>query len=253
MLKRPAFLPVPSFGPKLLLGGELAEPAVHRPAGAADVLHGVGLHVPRIPSSSRRCERICRMTRSANGPSTRRRLVVGAGLAGLTAASDLQRRGPIGDRARGVRRRRRPRPHRRGRRFPARPWVPGAADRRTPRPQRQLDLARTRLQAFDREPWCGAAGEGHVVGDPLRSRDGRLSTACAPIGTIADKLRSPLLRTAAGPHRSRRAAPGTETSTATACGSAGFSPAIVERFFRPLFGGIQLDPVARARRAGCSR
>jgi len=69
-----------------------------------------------------------------------------------------------------------------------------------------------------------------------------LSTATAPIGSVFDKARIARLR-----HRLRRVHPvtllqGPDGSTRDALVDDGFSATIIERFFQPLVGGIQLDP-----------
>jgi hypothetical protein len=81
-----------------------------------------------------------------------------------------------------------------------------------------------------------------TVGDPLRSPRDIPSTVFAPIGSIPDKLR--LLKLIASVRRGsvpdllRRK----ESSTRARLQNFGFSPRIIERFFQPLFAGIQLDP-----------
>lgn len=100
-----------------------------------------------------------------------------------------------------------------------------------------LDLRRFRPGARVR------VGESfRTVGDPLRRPLDLPATAMAPIGSIADKLRILRLvasvRSGAAADLLRR----TETSTLERLEADGFSPRIIERFFRPLFAGIQLDP-----------
>jgi phytoene dehydrogenase-like protein len=81
-----------------------------------------------------------------------------------------------------------------------------------------------------------------TVGDPLRSPRDLPSTVFAPIGSIPDKLR--LLKLIASVRRGsvpdllRRK----ESSTRARLQNFGFSTRIIERFFQPLFAGIQLDP-----------
>ena len=81
-----------------------------------------------------------------------------------------------------------------------------------------------------------------TVGDPLRSPRDLPSTVFAPIGSIPDKLR--LLKLIASVRRGsvpdllRRQ----DSSTRAKLQSLGFSTRIIERFFQPLFAGIQLDP-----------
>ena len=85
-------------------------------------------------------------------------------------------------------------------------------------------------------------GSFHTIGDPLRRPRDLPATLTAPIGTFTDKLR--MIRAVASVRRGtvpellRR----TDGTTAERLQALGFSDRIVERFFRPLFAGIQLDP-----------
>jgi phytoene dehydrogenase-like protein len=111
-----------------------------------------------------------------------------------------------------------------------------------PEMHRQLDMAALDLQAFDPGALVWRKGKGSVVGDPFRRPMTALSTVAAPIGSPFDKARIALLR-----HRLRGVHParllqGDDISTREALADAGFSDTIIERFFRPLVGGIQLDP-----------
>ena len=111
-----------------------------------------------------------------------------------------------------------------------------------PEAGRQLDLSALQLRAFDPGALVWRRGKGHVVGDPFRKPSTALATAFAPIGSVADKLRIVALR-----RRVRRGEPaallaGDDTSTITELRNEGFSEEIIDRFFRPLVGGIQLDP-----------
>jgi phytoene dehydrogenase-like protein len=111
-----------------------------------------------------------------------------------------------------------------------------------PEMHRQLDMAALDLRTFEPGALVWRNGKGSVVGDPFRRPATTLSTVTAPIGSLFDKARIGLLR-----HRIRGMHParllqGADTSTRTALSDAGFSDTIIERFFRPLVGGIQLDP-----------
>ena len=111
-----------------------------------------------------------------------------------------------------------------------------------PEMHRQLDMAALDLQAFDPGALVWRNGKGSVVGDPFRKPSTALSTVGAPIGSPFDKARIAWLR-----HRLRSVHPvrllqSDDTSTREALADAGFSDTIIERFFRPLVGGIQLDP-----------
>ena len=110
-----------------------------------------------------------------------------------------------------------------------------------PELQRQLDVAALDLQAFDPGSLVWFGGRLHRVGDPLRMPSALLSSARAPIGSVADKARLALLQ-----QRLRRADPvallrGPDVPTLDALRLARFSEAMIDRFFRPLVGGIQLD------------
>lgn len=118
-----------------------------------------------------------------------------------------------------------------------------------PELHRQLDMAALDLRAFDPGALVWRDGRGTVVGDPFRRPSTALSTVAAPIGSLVDKARIARLR-----HRLRSVHPvrllqGDDTTTRAALAEAGFSDTIIERFFRPLVGGIQLDPeLADSRR-----
>jgi phytoene dehydrogenase-like protein len=85
-------------------------------------------------------------------------------------------------------------------------------------------------------------GERFVtVADPFRRRWDGLRTALGPVGGIGDKLKVAALRrrVTAGSLEELFARP--ETTTAEALAADGFSDTIVDRLFRPLFGGVLLD------------
>jgi phytoene dehydrogenase-like protein len=168
-------------------------------------------------------------------------VVIGAGLAGLTAARTLHRAGStvqvveasdgIGGRVRTD-------------------TVDGfLLDRgfqvmltAYPEAHRQLDMAALDLRPFEAGALVWRAGSGHVVADPFRSPTRLFSTAFAPIGSVADKARIALLR-----RRLRQVHPATllsgdDVSTIQMLRDLHFSERAIDRFLRPLFAGIQLDP-----------
>lgn len=111
-----------------------------------------------------------------------------------------------------------------------------------PEVSRQLDVAALRLQRFDPGSLVWLGGKGRVVSDPFRDPRRVVSTATAPIGTLADRLRVARLR-----HRLLKAdvpalLRGPDLPTIAALRARGFSETMIERFWRPLFAGIQLDP-----------
>ncbi len=168
-------------------------------------------------------------------------VVIGAGLAGLAAATTLQKAGRdvrvleasdgVGGRVRTDR-------------------VDGfLLDRGFqvmltgyPEAHRQLDLEALDLRPFapGAVVWLGA--RGYRVGDPFRRPSTLLDTAFSPVGSIADKVRLLALRT-----RLKRSDPkallrGADIPTRQYVRDLGFSDRFVERFLGPLFTGIQLDP-----------
>jgi len=171
-------------------------------------------------------------------------IVVGAGLAGLTAARTLQRAGrdvQVIEASDGI-----------GGRVRTDEVDGFLLDRgfqvlltAYPEAIRQLDLPALDLRRFAPGAIVWRRGRGHVVADPFRAPRTLASTALAPIGTPFDKARIALLRRHVlhtDPHRLLR---GPDTETGAALRARGFSPTIIDRFFRPLFGGIQLDPELR--------
>ena len=111
-----------------------------------------------------------------------------------------------------------------------------------PEMHRQLDMDALDLQAFDPGALVWRDGKGSVVADPFRMPSSTFSTVTAPIGSLFDKARIARLR-----HRVRSVHPAQllrqeDLSTNDALADFGFSDTIIERFFTPLVGGIQLDP-----------
>lgn len=111
-----------------------------------------------------------------------------------------------------------------------------------PEARTQLDLDALDLQRFDPGALVWVNDRFHSVGDPFRHPTSAFSTLLAPIGGIGDKVRIATLRRhvrATSPADMLR---GPDVSTEAALRRRGFSDAAIDRFFRPLFGGIQLDP-----------
>lgn len=111
-----------------------------------------------------------------------------------------------------------------------------------PELSRWYDLDRLDLRTFrpGATIWCG--DRFRSIGDPRRDPRDLPMTAVGPIGTPLDRLR--LLRLLVSVRRGgvpdllRRP----DRSTAEELQGRGFSDRFVQRFLRPLFSGIQLDP-----------
>lgn len=174
-------------------------------------------------------------------------VIVGAGLAGLTAARVLNQRGidtvilessdDVGGRVRSDN-------------------VDGfILDRgfqvlltAYPEIHRHLNLDALNLQYFEPGAIVWKSGRGHVVSDPFRRPGTFASTALAPIGTLGDKLRIAKMRAtlkSASPQDLLRAE---DIPTVDALRNMGFSDVMVKSFFTSLVGGIQLDPKLQTSR-----
>jgi len=118
-----------------------------------------------------------------------------------------------------------------------------------PEIHRHLDIPALDLRAFEPGAVVWRKGKGHIVGDPFRRPQTLMSTSFAPIGTLADKARIALFRAKLKSSDPRELLRGDDMPTASALRAMGFSSRMIERFFRPLVGGIQLDPhLATSRR-----
>lgn len=111
-----------------------------------------------------------------------------------------------------------------------------------PELRRQVDLAALDLQTFDPGALVMLRGKSYMVSDPFRAPRTLLGTARAPIGSVADKAKIALLRARTLRGDARELLRGQDLPTIVALRRAGFSQSMIDRFFRPLFGGIQLDP-----------
>lgn len=111
-----------------------------------------------------------------------------------------------------------------------------------PELHRQLDVAALDLRAFRPGALVQLPGRTAVVGDPRRRPGDLPASVVAPVGSVADKLRVLGLLASV-----RRGSPvellhRPDETVAERLDELGFSEAMVERFFRPLLGGIMLDP-----------
>lgn len=118
-----------------------------------------------------------------------------------------------------------------------------------PEVRSDIDLVKLSMRYFSPGALVRTKDKNHVVTDPFRDPAHLASTALAPIGNIADKTRIALFRLRMQRTPARTLLRGEDLATAEALAKAGFSKRIVETFFKPLVGGIQLDPhLATSRR-----
>jgi protoporphyrinogen oxidase len=116
-----------------------------------------------------------------------------------------------------------------------------------PEAARVLDYDALSLQPFDRGALVRVGGQFHRLPDPFRGGGprgtavGAFDVTRAPIGSLPDKLRIARLRRSVLARTAPDLLRGPDETTSQALRDRGFSEAIIDRFFRPLFGGIQLD------------
>ncbi len=110
-----------------------------------------------------------------------------------------------------------------------------------PEARRVLDYERLNFGRFSPGALIRHAGKFHRFSDPMRDPRHLLTTLLSPIGTLADKIRLARLR--------REVCRGTleelyqhpEMTTLEKLNRLGFSQRLIERFFRPFFGGVFLN------------
>lgn len=117
-----------------------------------------------------------------------------------------------------------------------------------PELHRQFDVTALDLRAFDPGALVWRNGRGYEVSDPFRKPASVVSTALAPVGSPFDKARIALLRRRVRTGHASQLLHGDDMTTRSLLESSGFSSTMIERFFTPLVGGIQLDPQLTASR-----
>ena len=117
-----------------------------------------------------------------------------------------------------------------------------------PELEKQFDVDALNLQPFDPGALVWMKGKGKVFSDPLRRPQSFVATAVAPIGSVIDKIRLALLRLSVTRGNGASLLSGADMTTAKMLNNRGFSKKMVQRFFTPLVGGIQLDPQLTASR-----
>ncbi|MGA0879232.1 MAG: NAD(P)/FAD-dependent oxidoreductase [Ilumatobacteraceae bacterium] len=117
-----------------------------------------------------------------------------------------------------------------------------------PELHRQFDVPALQLQSFDPGALVWKNGRGYEVSDPFRKPTALWATATAPVGSIADKARIAALRWRVTRGRAASLLRGDDRATSELLRDSGFSARMIEQFFTPLVGGIQLDPHLTASR-----
>ena len=111
-----------------------------------------------------------------------------------------------------------------------------------PEARRILDYDRLELKSFAPGAIIRTNEKFYTIADPRRRPQNLWSTATAPIGTMGDRLR--MIKLASKLQRARVTDffKSTDKTTIDFLRDEGFSHQIIERFFRPFFSGISLDP-----------
>ncbi len=110
-----------------------------------------------------------------------------------------------------------------------------------PEAQRVLDYEALALKNFLPGALVRQAGRFHRFADPFRELNKALSFAFDPIVSVGDKVRVAKLRMECVNSKDWQLFAMPEETTRVWLKRQGFSPAILERFFEPFFGGVFLE------------
>lgn len=111
-----------------------------------------------------------------------------------------------------------------------------------PELHRQFDVEALQLRSFEPGAMVWDGAKLSVVGDPFRRPRTLIKTGLAPIGTIPDKARILVQRARLRRNSAPELLRASDKSTLAALLDDGFSQRMIDGLFRPLVGGIQLDP-----------
>ena len=109
-----------------------------------------------------------------------------------------------------------------------------------------LDYNRLDLKAFAPGAIVRIDGKFHRIADPRRRPGDLWSTLTAPIGTMSDRLWMISLAMDIRRQSPTRIFQSNDMPTLEFLRSRGFSEKIIQRFFRPFFAGVCLDPEIKA-------
>lgn len=109
---------------------------------------------------------------------------------------------------------------------------------------RHLDLKALDLKPFDPGAMVWHDGKFHTLMDPWRRPGSIIEGALAKVGTVGDKLKMGAMRAELQKLdvKDLFASSRPERTIGDALRERGFSEQIIQRFFRPFFGGITFDP-----------
>jgi len=107
--------------------------------------------------------------------------------------------------------------------------------------QELLDYDRLRLGRFDPGALVRSRGRFATLVDPWRRPSQIFATAMANVGTLGDKLRIGRLRRLACSGTLQELYQRTSDTTENRLRQLGFTPGMIDSFFRPFLGGVMLD------------
>jgi len=110
-----------------------------------------------------------------------------------------------------------------------------------PEIQRRLDLRALDLRPFYPGALVRVGSDFFRMADPGLEMADALRSITAPVGSFADKLRVARLRQTLGVGDPESLLAGSSQTTEADLRGRGFSEGMLDRFFRPFFGGVLLD------------
>jgi phytoene dehydrogenase-like protein len=110
-----------------------------------------------------------------------------------------------------------------------------------PTTRQVLDYDRLDLRPFEPGALVRVEGEFRRIVDPFRRPGAVLETLSAPVGTFGDKLRVARLALSLRRDSVEEILARDESTTRDRLQALGFSPKMIEVFFRPFLGGVFLD------------
>jgi phytoene dehydrogenase-like protein len=110
-----------------------------------------------------------------------------------------------------------------------------------PEAKKELNYETLDLHRFTPGALIRFRGNFHKISDPLRQPNDLAATVFSPVGTLLDKANVARLRWNVQRGSVDDLFQRPSTSTLQRLRQAGFSEAMIDRFFRPFFGGIFLD------------
>ncbi|EPS69329.1 hypothetical protein M569_05435, partial [Genlisea aurea] len=111
-----------------------------------------------------------------------------------------------------------------------------------PEARKLIDYETLDLQRFYSGATVFFDGGFHTVADPLRHLSDALRSLANPVGTAVDKFLIGLTRIRVTAFSDEEIFRGDDSKTIELLNRIGFSDSILDRFFRPFFGGIFFDP-----------